>query len=379
MNPTVLILGGGLQAVSTARSLKHKGYRIGLLSSHKDYSCKSSALDFVRIHSDAFNIDTILSVIMEERVKVVVPMSDKGALVLSKDKQAIHDCDGCIAAVPDYDAVELASDKLKLMEVCRINGFPHPQTISDSGLSSYKTEDLPYPLLIKPNHSVGARGIVKVNSSDELKKRLPEIQAIYGDCHIQEYIEGNRPYYNVMIYRDRNGNIVNSAILEIIRFYPLNGGSSSLCKTIASPELIDLCSSVLEKVNYFGFADFDILQNARGEYKIIEINPRVPASLRGAAVSGVNFPAIIVGEALNINESGGNYIPGKTLRYLGLDIMWFLSSSGRWAASPSWFRFIGKDIFYQEGGWKDWKPMLSALWSNVDKIEFKNGKLRKKD
>lgn len=379
MKPTVLILGGGLQAVSTARSLKERGYRIGLLSSHKDYSCKSSALDFVNIHSSAFDIKIILNIIRQENVRVVIPMSDKGALLLSSYKQAILAQTGCVAAVPDYEAIDIAADKLKLMELCRIHGFPHPLTVSDSALSSCNPDKLPYPLLIKPNHSVGARGIVKINNPQELMRRLPEIQAKFGDCHLQEYIDGNLPYYNVMIYRDKNGEITNSAILEIIRFYPLNGGSSSLCKTIASPELIDLCSRVLEKINYHGFADFDILKNTLGEYKIIEINPRVPASLRGAAVSGVNFPAIIAGEALNINESGGIYRPGKTLRYLGLDIMWFLSSPNRRSASPSWFRFFGKDIFYQEGGWKDWKPMLAALWSNVDKIEFKNGKLRKKD
>lgn len=378
MNSTVLIYGGGLQAVSTARSLKEKGYKVGLYLYHADYSSKSPALDFVIIDEIPFDTTSLINVIKSNRIDAIIPMSDKTALFLSKNKDTIYKTSGCRVCVPDYNIMDIASDKLKLMVFCSENDFPHPLTLQDSDVNSTNAHSLPYPVLIKPNHSVGARGILKVNNPHELLTRLPNINKKYGACHIQEYIKGNLPYYNVMIFRNSKGEIINHSILEIIRYYPLSGGSSCLCKSIENPDILNLCTSLLNKLNYSGFADFDILQTVGGEYKIIEINPRVPASLRGAAISGVNFPALIVADALGIKENGGIYSPGKYLRYLGLDLMWFLKSPKRFKTTPSWFKFINKNTFYQEGGMKDWKPMISSLLSNLKKIELKNGKLQKK-
>lgn len=50
----------------------------------------------------------------------------------------------------------------------------------------------------------------------------------------------------------------------------------------------------MEILDWVGFADFDVLRTKNGDFKIIEINPRVPASIRAAEISGVNFPALIV-------------------------------------------------------------------------------------
>lgn len=372
----VLIVGGGLQAISTARSLKEAGYLVGIWCNPKDYSTKSSAISISGFKDNDVENQYLISFIKEHSFDVAIPMSDKICINLSKNKDQIEKESNCILGVPDYDTLTIVADKQKLMEFCNDNNFPHPQTINAYDAQILKS--LPFPVLIKPNHSVGARGITLVNNYEELNRELPKIQDKYGECHLQEYISGNLPYYNVMLYRDLNGECTNYTILEIIRYYPLNGGSSSMCQTVDIPELRDLCVNLLDKLNYHGFADFDVLQNEKHEYKIIEINPRVPASLRGAAISGVNFPAIICADALKQDIDKYIYTPGKTLRYLGLDLLWFISSSKRFKAKPSWFKFLGKNIFYQEGGFKDFKPMLYSLIENLNKIEFKNGRLRKK-
>lgn len=372
----VLIVGGGLQAISTARSLKGAGYIVGIWCDPKDYSTKSSAIAIRGFcHNDIDN-HHLISFIKTNKFDVAIPMSDKICINLSKNKKQIESETNCCLAVPDYETLLNAADKRKLMDFCRDNNIPHPKTISANDTQNYK--NLIFPLLIKPNHSVGARGITLVNDYDEFKILLPVIQEEFGECHLQEYISGNLPYYNVMLYRDSNGKCINHAILKIIRFYPLNGGSSSMCQTVDIPELRNLCVNVLDKLNYHGFADFDVLQNENNEYKIIEINPRVPASLRGASISGINFPAIMCADVMKQEIPTYTYHTGKTLRYLGLDVMWFMSSSKRFKSNPSWFKFFGKNVFYQEGGFKDFKPMLYSLLENINKIEYRNGKIKKK-
>lgn len=373
----VLIVGGGLQAISSGRSLKEAGYLVGLWCPPNDYASKSTSVSFRGYHEDDYDNRALMDFIKKNDISVAIPMSDVYAIQLSRLKDQIYTSMGCLIAIPDFDTLSIAADKEKLMKLCERYNIPHPRTINISE-TEIKEKDLIFPLLIKPNHSVGSRGITLVTSFNDLLIKLPKIQRKYGDCHLQEYITGDRPYYNVMIYRNHNGEIINTTILEIIRFYPLKGGSSSMCKTIQNHELIEICSRVLDLLDYKGFADFDVLQNEKGEYKIIEINPRVPASLRGAAISGINFPAIIVADALNMELPQYEYRPGKTLRYLGLDIMWFLSSPNRFKSIPSWFKLWGKDVYYQEGGWKDFKPMIYSFIANLNKLTISNGKIRKK-
>ena len=95
-------------------------------------------------------------------------------------------------------------------------------------------------------------------------------------------------------------------------------------------------------------ADFDVLVNTSGEYKIIELNPRVPASLRAADIAGVNFPHLIVCDLLKLPNPVSTYKTGFFLRYLGLDIMWFLKSPQRFKSKPSWFLCFGKKVFFQD-------------------------------
>lgn len=375
---SVAIIGGGLQGISTARSLESAGYRVGMYSKENDFAIKSTALSFKQSVPE-ITIAGIKQFLKKNNVEVAIPMSDGLAHLLSTNKSEILSETSCLVAVPDPDIFSLASDKLKLMEFCKIHNFPHPFTLPSSRIQSLDGLELKFPVLIKPNHSVGARGIKKINQAETLLSSLKEVERQFGECHIQEFVEQNgRPYYNVMLYRDRFGNCENIVTLEISRYYPLGAGSSCLCKTIDNPILSDLTKQVLDELNYIGFADFDILQDNDGNYKIIEINPRVPASLRGAQISNVNFPDIIVKDALQKEVPKYKYEPGKHLRYLGLDLLWFISSKERFKTHPSWFKFFDKNTFYQEGGWEDKKAMFHAFISNFNKLEFKKGRLRKK-
>lgn len=374
----VLLTGGGLQAVSAARSLLDAGHEVGLWAPASDYSHRSTAVSFRCNAGYDDDVTRIVEFLRNEKVDAAIPMSDRYAALLSRNRQRILDESGCRVCVPDYDILASAADKLSLMRICKAHGLPHPATFGSQELNDEAMSRLRFPVLVKPNHSVGARGIVKVAAADGLAAAVERVTAGFGDCHVQEYIEGSRPYFNVMIYRDRKGACLGYTVLEIIRYYPLQGGSSSMCRTIERPELVGLCMKALEAIGYEGFADFDVLQTEEGEYRIIEINPRVPASLRGAYVSGVNFPALIVADALGADIPHYRYMPGKTLRYLGLDMMWFISSPDRFRSRPGWFRFIGRDIYYQEGGLADWRAMLASIVSNFNKLEFRGGRLRKK-
>lgn len=346
----ILLLGGGLQGLSCGESLSNK----------KEYSVAAVSCGLDIIHSRFFDKvyqikdlgyeETLCIIFGDAHYDVIIPMGDKAASFLSKHKSEIERQYDTKCAVADYRSLSFVEDKASFMRFCRENGFPHPKTtkLSSKNLEA-AAKEIGFPALIKPDFSVGARGITQVGSLEELQQQYPAISEKYGSCTLQEFIDNPDYYYNVMLYRDKNGDMSHYAITKIVRMYPVKAGSSSCCHTIENRELLDICRNVLDKLEWVGMADFDVLQRLdTKEYKIIEINPRVPASLRAAYVSGVNFPEIIVRDTIGKKQMPYRYMPGKTMRFMGTDLLWFFKSPNRFKASPSWFHFFCQNVFYQD-------------------------------
>ncbi len=372
----VLLLGGGLQGLSFGESLKAKGVVVDVISD--ELQIKKSRF-FGKVYADdPLSLESLVGILEKKRYDVVVPMSDMATSFLSKNKGFLEERFGVKCACPSEELLSIVEDKGRFMEFCETCGIPHPITVN-FGEKAFEEllESAVFPALIKPNFSVGARGITRVNSLQELQEKLPEVVEKYGPCTLQEYIDNQEYYYNVMLYRNKQGKFLSHTIIKIVRMYPVAAGSSSCCITVEDDGLLQICQDCLDKLNWVGMADFDVLQRLdTKEYKVIEINPRVPASLRAAFVSGVNFPEIIVRDALQLDIPNYEYNSGKTLRYMGIDIMWFLKSRNRLKKSPSWFHFFGKDIYYQDIYKKDPSTWWTWLIEGIGKLKTRNKRIR---
>lgn len=350
MSDNVLILGGGLQALSTAHSLWKKGISACCIAEdHEEIKHSRFIHAFYPFKAKDF-LPYLLDIVSKEKIGLIIPMSDYMADFLSRHKQQIESECRAYCPVPEYSTFIQGADKSSLMSFCAEHGFAHPRTFALSDTNIEKAADeVGFPAIIKPNRSVGARGITPVRSLKELQVKYPDINKRYGCCTLQEYIdcEGD-PYYNVMLYRSRDGKILGYTIIEILRYFPIKAGSSSLCRTVEEPALLAECTKVLDKLNWEGMADFDVLRNKKGEYKIIEINPRVPASLRAADIAGVNFPEIMLHDALGLPKKDYSYQTNRYLRYFGLDIMWLINSPERFKAKPCWLLSIGRKTYFQD-------------------------------
>lgn len=374
----VLLFGGFVQVLTAAYSLKQNGHKV-FVAVEKDAVAKKSRFTdgYIEFSKDDDNIaGRIIGICKEYAIDIIIPLEDDYASLLSKYKDEIQLGANAKCAVMEWEGFQKVSDKNSLLSICKQNGIGHPHTELISEDYEGVAAAVGFPALIKPNHSEGSKGIMLVNSLEELKAKAPDIISKYGECTLQEYIE-NDHYYNLMIYRTRDGRFSNYTIIKILRFYPIKGGSSSLAVAVEDKNMLDMCKRLLDILEWEGMADFDILEKGEGDYKIIEINPRVPASLRGAEMSGVNFPEIIVSDVLCGELPVYEYETGNYLRFLGLDMAWFVASPDRFKCKPSWFKFFGKNIFYEDGGRRDFPAMITYIWSGIRKQlspEFRKSK-----
>ena len=365
----ILLLGGGLQTLSLARGLRRFGNAVYNIADNRSVGKYSRYVDlFVGCSINELTDIFIVKFAKEHDINVIIPTEDEYAEWLSENKDSIQAGCSVRCAVMSVDIFKRVINKSLLMKECRLAGVPHPLTIPLMVNSlDEAAKAVGFPALIKPDVSNGSRGICRVESIDRLKAKAPTILEEYGPCSLQEYIGNKHHYYNAMLYRYADGTWGYAVVTKITRFYPIKGGSSSFCTTMENPRIVEICQKLLTHLGWIGFADFDILEKEDGDYRVIEINPRVPASLHAALASGIDFGQMIVDDMTCSPRRHMSYLPGEQLRFLGLDIAWFVSSPDRFRTSPSWFKFWGAHLHYQEGGIKDYRAMAYSLWNGIRK------------
>ena len=389
MSKILLLDSEGVQVVCMARELNKLGHELTALCAQKvssGYATKYLHHKYVspNVHLEAqvFKI-YFYEHIKEHQYDLIIPMGDESAYFLSCEKETVEQQYKMLCAVETYSTFELANDKQMLMDVCERYNIVHPKTRAISEDLKSVADYVGFPAMIKPNLSAGAKGITRVECLDELKEKYPAIAESFGACTLQQYVEQPDYYYNVMLFRKSDGQIAASTIIKIRRFFPLKGGTSCYSETIEHSFLLEQCERCLEKLNWHGFADFDVLEDkCTGELKIIEINPRVPSSLQASFAAGVNFAKAFVDEYLGNGAEifdMKNYKSGQQIRWFGLDVMWFLMSPQRFSFKPSWFRFWGKNVSYHDGSWHDPMPIVAGSLQGVMKYldpNFRKAKLK---
>lgn len=390
MAKILLLDGEGVQVVCMARELNKLGHELTALCAqkissgyatrylHHKYKCPD-----LHHQPDEYR-EYFYNHLRGNQYDLIIPMGDESAFFLSQVKPSVMALyPQTICAIEDYETFEWANDKQKLMEICERYNIVHPKTRGVTVETLQSVADyVGFPAMIKPNLSAGAKGITRVNSLEEIQASLPAIAKEFGSCTLQQYVEQPDYYYNVMLFRTKEGKTAAYTVIKIQRYFPLKGGSSCYSETVEHPFLVQQCEQCLEKLNWHGFADFDVLEDKRtGELKIIEINPRVPSSLQASFAAGVNYAEVFVDEYLNGGFMGKKYEykTGQQVRWFGLDVMWFLMSSQRFSYRPSWFRFWGKNVSYHDGCWADPMPMIAGCLQGVTKYlnpNFRKAKLK---
>ncbi|ABL66605.1 carboxylate--amine ligase [Chlorobium phaeobacteroides] len=363
-----------IQALPVMKALKKSGHKVFIECETKKsygYYSRYSDVKFIKplvdYNSNVY-LQHIIKLVEKYDIDILLPLFDDSAQFASKYKEILK----CILllSVPTYDVFLKGYRKNNLMCFCKENGIPHPKTIELTIENiDYAAEYTGLPAIIKPDISFGARGMMFVNNIKEIKILLKNILRIYGTCTLQEFIPPGGRQYMVHHFRTVADEFLSSMVVEKIRYYPETGGSSCCNRTISYVEIETLTKKVLSKLNWEGIAHFDLIEDPRDNViKIMEINPRLSGSIKSSFKAGVDYANIYVDYCLGNQIENYNIKYNVYVRYLGLDILWFLKSVNRFNSNPSWFKFIGKDICFQEGGLDDPFPFLFGTYSGIKKL-----------
>lgn len=340
----LLIEGRARQVLPISKSLREIGCEITTYNSSRldpGYASKyphRKLLLYFDVHDPEGSYAAIRAELERYHYDLVIPLNDDVAIILSRHKEELK----CLTtiAVEDWETFQMASDKLKTMQVCMQHNIPCPLSFMDQRDYLANKNMVRFPVVVKPRTGCAAVGFHVAEDEQDLISYYNKAELKYGKMLIQEYIPQDGLQYKCEMFIDRNGEMKGACVFAKVRWYPIDGGSSTLNEIVERPDIIADCQKLLSKIGWRGYADIDLIEDTHdGRAKIMEINPRITGSVKICFEAGVNFSQLIVDDFLNKEVKPQFEVKHKYLRYMHTDVLWFLKSPNRFSCKPSWFSF----------------------------------------
>jgi carbamoyl-phosphate synthase large subunit len=154
-------------------------------------------------------------------------------------------------------------------------------------------EKYEYPLLVKGQFYEA----YVANSPEQAGMYFHKLSAKWGlPIIIQEFIRGTE--VNVIALGDGKGNTISAVPMR--KQYITDKGKAWGGITLDDQKMLDLTAHLVKETKWRGAMELELIKSAKGEYYIIEINPRIPAWVYLAVGAGQNIPEALVKLALGM-------------------------------------------------------------------------------
>lgn len=311
-NKAIVIGSDHYNTLGVVRSLGERGIPVYLILMTEKEGFVSKSKYIAKSWSVSSSEKGILEILLKqfnnEKYKpVIIPTSDFAVKVIDNNLDMLK----YKYIMPNVKNVQGNITKLmnkKVMnEIAIKSGLTVPKTWEIFLNNQYRFPDeLTFPCIVKPVCSVEGKkeDIVVCKNQLALKNNLFKLKNSYNRVLIQEYVDGEDAIMvNIAGYIAINRHIILPAIIEKVREYPLNTGSTSYAKAVKSSVYVKNVNKIygfLSNLGYSGLFDIDF-KFAKNKLYFIEINFRNGASGYALTKAGVNLPYLWYLEASGFN------------------------------------------------------------------------------
>ena len=328
---TVMLSACGAQfAPGMVKCLKDNGERnirvIGI-DMHYDATldCLYDAIYEVPSASDSAYIDRILEICKKEKVDVVLPFMS-AELIPLLDRMEDFEKVGVKVAVGDRKSIEITTNKYAFYAFLKEQGLKVPKfapvrKASDLKAACKAVGYPQYPVCVKATELSGSRGIRMIDASksrfdilfgqkpnsffttfEDLQSTLNERPEM-PEMMAMEYLPGEEGSVDLIA---ENGEILYMCYRES----NVNLASIPQEATLAyNEEAYQIARDVVKSLGLTGSADFDFKYDRDGHPVLMEINPRIAATMQIFKGGGLNLPY------LRIKQLLGEELPKVDIKY----------------------------------------------------------------
>jgi predicted ATP-grasp superfamily ATP-dependent carboligase len=293
-------------------------------------------------------IDSLLSYLRRHRHEMLLPVDDASMAVCARYRADLERVTN--VPLPATDRLHYGLDKAPTMLLAERLGVPHPRTVLPTSHAEVArlSAGLRLPLVVKPRSSSAGRGLLYVGAREDVAAAWAEVHRSHPLPMVQECVPNGRKF-GVGLLMDHNGRCVASFVQEELRHFPLRDGMSTLQLSVYRPDLVERAVGLLSAIGWYGLAEVEFMEHPEtGEMLLLEVNPRVWASIQLAVACGVNFPFLLHQLATGRPfEEVHTYVVGRHCRWLVPgDLLHFLANSDRMRMHPPFFQFSPSGTVY---------------------------------
>lgn len=312
---------------------------------------------------------------------VLISSSDSTIALLRQHRERLER--QVLIALAKEPALSIAVNKEQTLEIASRLGISVPRGVSMKSVDEVEAAlcEIGLPAVVKPieswvwnqntdgNNRKGKRIVSKlVTTPEEARYAVEELTSAGGTTLFQQFLTGRR---EAMSFLYAKGEIYARFAQWAKRTEPPLGGQSVLRQSIAIPaDIGEQAERLVREIDLEGYSEVEFRRDSAGVPYLMEINPRLSASVEIAVRSGVDFPYLLYQWATGekIDRVQGYHV-GGWMRYLKGDIMTTIEAyqqRGRPGVTPplqailgfctSFFIPMGYDYF----DWKDPKPAFIA-------------------
>lgn len=260
----------------------------------------------------------------------VVLASSDGTLALLREYRSVLEKHTCLALAQE-PALGIAINKEQTLEIAQQQGIAVPRgVLVKSGADVAEAiREIGLPAVVKPVESwlwnqedqQGVRLICQlVTTPVEAQRAVEELTQAGGSALFQQFLSGRREAVSLLY---AGGKMHARFAQWARRTQPPLGGTSVYRQSIAVPwDIGEQAERLIREIELEGYAEVEFRRDSAGKPYLMEINPRLSASVEVAVRAGVDFPYLLYqwarGERIDTVE---RYRIGGWMRYLEGDIL----------------------------------------------------------
>lgn len=327
------------QSLVTVRSLGRRGLRVASVEASNKLEGLSKVPTFSsrwcqqKYIAPSYELSTEPYLVYLEQVldqtgaRVLITSSD-GTLALIRQHREQLERRVAIALAKD-PALGVAINKDQTLEIATQLGIAVPRSVKVASVNevSAALHEIGLPAVVKPIESwlwgeqQSARLACKlVTTPDEARRAIEELTRLGGSTLFQQFLSGRREAVSLMY---AHGEIYARFAQWAKRTHPPLGGTSVLRQSIAIPADIGAQSErLVREIGLEGYSEIEFRRDDQDIPYLMEINPRLSASVEVAVRAGVDFPHLLYqwanGDPIDYVK---DYRVGGWMRYLEGDFL----------------------------------------------------------
>lgn len=249
---------------------------IGLSSvpSHASYVYNENIENLPNYYESNF-IDELNEKIKKFNIDMIYPAYDDIQLFLTENQKKI------VAPIvtASMDTVQKCRFKSRTYKVLEKYDFV-PTTYDDIDNISQ------YPVFVKPDRGQGSQGARKVSNKNELEYILDR----NSEMIICEYLPGKE--YTISCFTDYKGDLLSCSMRDRLR---IKNGISVSSKIIEDNiKIKNIALAINKEFSFFGAWFFQVKENDYGDYKLLEVAPRIAGTMGLDRNKGINYPLLTI-------------------------------------------------------------------------------------